>query len=400
MMAFDRERLPVRNKHEMANWISNCEQERIGWDVPTAINFLGMAMDHDNNVMEWYHPVLATYMRGFPNDYDFWEAVCTRHWYYAIDWVLVSCFPDWLRNCSELWLELLTRNQCNTHLAVHTGDALCQSSTFVEALLNRRPEAVTFLPEEAYDHHYVLVMGVVDDWTRAREALRCLYCGRNYESLFERILAAHGANPDLWSALARVTWKEYETRIILHQEQTGLTGYGAQVEADDEVVDGGIVVEVEDDEVTETDVEAADETVEAVRANEEDEENDDDDSDDNDSLFDDSDTETQEMTVVTVDPTETQLRLCVAELETLVGRLGDLYGAQQARVQELQEQIQGFDQRVTVLTHQRDRLDNRLRMQGHHIYRLERQLQQAEDHGPRGWYGQPNQPNPRRRRED
>jgi septal ring factor EnvC (AmiA/AmiB activator) len=92
--------------------------------------------------------------------------------------------------------------------------------------------------------------------------------------------------------------------------------------------------------------------------------------------------------------------LRVAELETLVGHLGDLYGAQQARVQELQEQIQGFDQQVTVLTNQRDRLDNRLHMQGHHIYRLERQLQQAEDHGPRGWYGQPNQPNRRRRHED
>jgi hypothetical protein len=114
---------------------------------------------------------------------------------------------------------------------------------------------------------------------------------------------AHGANPDLWSALARVTWKEFETRIILHQEQTGFTGNGAQVEADDEVVDGGIVVEVEDDEVTETEVEAADEMVEAVRANKEEEENDDDDSDDNDSLFDDSNTETQEMNV---DPTETR----------------------------------------------------------------------------------------------
>jgi cell division protein FtsB len=117
-----------------------------------------------------------------------------------------------------LWLELLCRSCKNTHLVAHTGPTLRTSGTFFEALLQRRPEAITYLPSDALELHSDLVDAVVADWTRAGKALRCLYSGPNYNNLLKRILAVHGRDPRAVAAFASVSWLAFDDRLVVHSE--------------------------------------------------------------------------------------------------------------------------------------------------------------------------------------
>jgi hypothetical protein len=157
-------------------------------------------------------------MRGFPNDPDFWHAVCHKQYEFSIDRVLFPCFPDWVKDDHVLWLELLCRSSKNTHLVAHTGPTLRTSGPFYEALLKRRPEAITYLPREALELHSDLVDAVISDWTRAGQALRCLYSGPNYDNLLKRILAVHGRDPRAVAAFATVSWLAFDDRLVVHSE--------------------------------------------------------------------------------------------------------------------------------------------------------------------------------------
>jgi hypothetical protein len=137
MANYDLALLPVRSGEQVYEWLGAPEEERRGWDLASAINLARMPGNLDRLTREWYENVLAVYMRGFPNDPDFWHAVCSKQYEFSIDRVLFPCFPDWVKDDHVLWLELLCHSSKNTHLVAHTGPTLQTSRPFLEALLQR-----------------------------------------------------------------------------------------------------------------------------------------------------------------------------------------------------------------------------------------------------------------------
>lgn len=218
MATYDLALLPVKSGDQVYEWLGAPEEERRGWDLASAINLARMPGNLDRRTREWYENVLAVYMIGFPNDPDFWHAVCHKQYEFSIDRVLFPCFPDWVKDDHVLWLELLCRSSQNTHLVAHTGPTLRTSGPFFEALLERRPEAITYLPREALELHSELVDAVISDWTRAGQALRCLYSGPNYDNLLKRILAVHGRDTRAVAAFASVSWLAFDNRLVVHSE--------------------------------------------------------------------------------------------------------------------------------------------------------------------------------------
>jgi hypothetical protein len=334
--------LPVHNGPEVYQWVSTSEDNRAGWNVESAINCVHVPNLHDRRVREWHTIIMGSYMRGFPESRDLWHAVCHRDWMFPIDRTLLPFFPDWVRDDHELWLELVTRYTHNVHLVGNSGPTLLESRAFVEALLLRRPEAVTYLPRHAFERHADLVEAVVSDWTRAREAVSRLYYGPNYNNLVDRILERHGNDTRTWTAFAQVSWSQYDERFD-HLQQP------------EPVVEEPVVAAVDGD----------------------------DDSDD--SLFQDEEDEEEEVEAVAQEAPEDNTQLLLQEAnEELRRRLA---------------QVQALERRVEDMRRENMIMGNVIRRQDKRIRRMERQLSQEQEGDQRpgdNWNGMPNR---KRRRE-